>query len=55
MAALLFDVVTGANGDGRLNDEVRAVIETGCQETGIIRVGRGQIDAGKVMAQLDCS
>lgn len=55
MAALLFNVVTDANGDGRLNDEVRAVIETGCQEIGITGVGRGQIDAGKATAQLDHS
>jgi len=32
MAALIFDVVTDTNGNGRLNDEVRAVIESGCQE-----------------------
>jgi thermitase len=55
MAALLFNVVTDANGDGRLNDEVRTVIETGCQEIGITGVGRGQIDAGKATAQLDHS
>jgi thermitase len=35
IAALLFNVVTDANGDGRLNDEVRAVIETGYQEIGL--------------------
>ena len=53
MAALLFNVVTDANGDGKLNDEVRAAIETGCQEIGISGVGKGQIDASLVMAQLD--
>ena len=53
MAALLFNVVTDTNGDGRLNDEVRTAIETGCQEIGISGVGRGQIDAGKATAQLD--
>jgi len=55
MAALLFDVVSDANNDGRLNDEVRAAIEAGCQEIGITGVGRGQIDAGKATAQLDHS
>jgi thermitase len=45
MAALLFNVVTDTNGDGRLNDEVRAAIETGCQEIGITGGGKGQIDA----------
>ncbi len=40
MAALLFNVVTDANGDGRLNDEVRAVIETGYQEIGLLKSPR---------------
>jgi thermitase len=31
LAALLFGVVTDTNGDGKLNDEVRAAIENGCQ------------------------
>ena len=53
MAALLFNVVTDTNGDGKLNDEVRAAIETGCQEIGITGVGKGQIDAGIAIAQLD--
>jgi thermitase len=35
IAALLFDMVTDTNGDGRLNDEVRAAIETGYQEIGL--------------------
>jgi thermitase len=32
IGALLFDIVTDANGNDRLNDEVRAIIESGCQE-----------------------
>ena len=39
IGALLFDVVTDANGNDRLNDEVRAIIESGCQEidlTGVV-------------------
>lgn len=52
MAALLFDVVTDANGDGRLNDEVRTAIEAGCQEISISGVGRGRIDAVKTVAQI---
>ncbi len=40
MAALLFNVVTDANGDGRLNDEVRAVIETDYQEIGLLKSPR---------------
>jgi thermitase len=31
MAALLFDVLTDADGDGELNDEVRIAIESGYQ------------------------
>ena len=30
IAALLFGVVTDSNGDGKLNDEVKKLIETGC-------------------------
>jgi len=39
MAALLFDVVTDVNGNGRCNDEVRAIIESGCQEADLTRLG----------------
>jgi len=39
MAALLFNVVTDTNGDGRLNDEVHAAIEASCQEISITEVG----------------
>lgn len=52
IAALLFDVVSDTNGDGRVNDEVRAAIETGCQEIGIGGIGKGRIDAAKVMAKV---
>jgi len=45
LAALLFNVVTDTNGDGWLNDEVRAAIEAGCREIGIDGVGSGRIDA----------
>lgn len=51
LAALLLSVVTDANGDGRLNDEVRAAIENGCQEIYIRGVGIGRIDVAKVIAQ----
>ena len=44
LAALLFDVTTDNNGDGRLNDEIRAAIEAGCQEIGITGVGSGRIN-----------
>jgi len=51
LAALLFNVVTDTNGDGWLNDEVRAAIEAGCQEIGIDGVGSGQIDAANSLAK----
>ena len=50
LAAILFSMVTDTNGDGKLNDEVRAAIEAGCQEIGIRGVGRGRIDAAKTLA-----
>ena len=52
MAALLFDIVVDTNGDGRLNDEVRAAIETGCQTIDIAGVGSGRIDAAGAVAQV---
>lgn len=39
IGALLFDIVTDANNNDQLNDEVRAIIESGCQEidlTGVV-------------------
>jgi thermitase len=47
LAALLFEVATDKNGDGRLNDEVRAAIEAGCRRVGIGGVGQGRIDIVK--------
>ncbi len=52
MAALLFDIVVDTNGDGRLNDEVRAAIETGCQAIDIAGVGSGRIDAAGAAARV---
>jgi len=51
LAALLFNMVTDTNGDGRLNDEVRAAIEAGCQEIGIDGAGNGRIDAANSLAE----
>jgi len=53
LAALLFSVVSDTNGDGRLNDEVRAAIEDSCQEIGIDGVGRGHIDAANALAKIE--
>ena len=52
LAALLFSVVTDANNDGRLNDEVRAVIEAGGQELNIYGVGCGRINAVNSLAEI---
>ena len=45
MAALLFPLVTDENGNGFLNDEVRAAIESGCESTTISGTGKGIINA----------
>jgi len=50
LAALLFPLVTDANGDGNLNDDVLWAIYTGCQNIGIAGTGFGLID---VAASLD--
>ncbi|MDD5511039.1 MAG: S8 family serine peptidase [Dehalococcoidales bacterium] len=52
MAALLFDIVVDINGNGRLNDEVRAAIEAGCQKIDTDGVGKGRIDATGTAAHL---
>jgi len=52
LAALLFSVVTDTNGDGKLNDEVRAVIEAGGQELNIYGVGCGRINAVNSLAEI---
>jgi thermitase len=44
LAAILFNTVSDSNGDGRLNDEVRAALETGCQQVGGV-VEWGRVDA----------
>ena len=48
IAALLFSVVADANDNGRINDEVRAIIEAGCQDIGIDGTGKGCIDAAEI-------
>jgi thermitase len=50
LAALVFTVVTDVNGNGRLNDEVRARIESTCDDIGVSGIGSGQINAYKAVA-----
>lgn len=45
LAGLLFSVATDTNGNGRVNDEVRNMIENCCDEIGIAGVGKGRINA----------
>ncbi len=52
LAALLFSIATDINGDGRLNDEVRAAIEAGCHRVGINGIDKGRIDAVKAFAEI---
>lgn len=43
-AALLLTVVTDNNGNGYINDEVRHVIESTCDELEIAGLGKGRIN-----------
>jgi thermitase len=53
LAAQLYGVVTDSNGNGRINDEVREIIEAGCQEIGPSGTGKGCIDAANSLANID--
>ncbi|UCH42291.1 MAG: S8 family serine peptidase, partial [Dehalococcoidales bacterium] len=55
LAALLFDIARDTNGNGRLNDEVRAAIEAGCRQACISSVDKGIVDAVGSMAQIGYS
>ena len=50
IAALLFNTATDTNGDGRINDEVKTIIEAGCIDIGITGTGSGLLDAACVAA-----
>jgi thermitase len=52
IAALLFSVAADTNGDGRINDEVKAIIEAGCRDIGIAGTGEGLINAADILAQI---
>ena len=52
LSALLFNLATDINGDGMLNDEVRAAIESGCEEIVIDGVGTGRIDIAASLAEI---
>jgi thermitase len=49
LAALVFTAVTDSNGNGRLNDEVRARIQANCDDIGVNGIGSGRINAYKAV------
>jgi len=49
VAGLLFTVATDVNGNGRLNDEVRHMIESSCDQVGVLDVANGRINALKAV------
>lgn len=51
VAALLFSVMTDVDGDGQLNDEVRAIIEASCEDNRLAETGGRCINAFRAIAQ----
>jgi thermitase len=49
LAALVLTTVSDANGDGKLNDEVRSQIEATCDDIGINGIGYGRINAASAV------
>jgi len=49
LAGLVFAVATDTNKNGRLNDEVRSLIESNCDDIGITGIGSGRINAYKAV------
>lgn len=52
LAALVFATVSDANGDGKLNDEVRSRIEGTCDDIGVSGIGRGRINAAQAVGSV---
>ncbi len=50
LAALLMASASDINGDGRINDEVRAIIVANCDAIGVNGIGAGRINAAKAAA-----
>ena len=55
LAALLLDIVSDTNDNGRLNDEIRKLLEAGCRETETGGMGKGIVDAAGSLAQVSYS
>ncbi len=49
LAGLVFTMVTDSNSNGRLNDEVRARIESACDDIGVEGIGAGRINAARAV------
>jgi thermitase len=49
LAALVFTTVSDANGDGKLNDEVRSRLEATCDDIGVTGIGYGRINAARAV------
>ncbi len=52
LAGLLFAIAHDDNGNGRLNDEVRDIIESTCDDVGIGGIGHGRINAYRAVASV---
>jgi thermitase len=52
LAALVFTTVSDANGDGKLNDEVRSQIEGNCDDIGVSGIGHGRINAARAVGSV---
>jgi thermitase len=52
LAALVLTIVSDANGDGKLNDEVRSRIEATCDDIGISGIGYGRINAAQAVGSV---
>jgi len=52
LAALIFSAATDTNGNGRVNDEVRSLLEGGCDNLGLSGIGSGRINALKSLQGL---
>jgi len=50
LAALVFTTVSDTNGSGLLNEEVRARIESTCDDIGVQGIGAGRINAARAVA-----
>jgi thermitase len=49
IAALLFSIMKDTNGNGKINDEVKSIVEAGCRDIGITDIGAGYMDAARIL------